>query len=96
MQHFRDVGVPVIVISGNAHAKIIPLATHAIIASHDERDFLKVGTFSSQVAFEYILDSLFALLYAKEYQKYCRVKKNKLFWNQGFSQNTRQLKKRGK
>lgn len=69
MQHFRDVGVPVIVISGNAHAKIIPLATHAIIASHDERDFLKVGTFSSQVAFEYILDSLFALLYAKEYQK---------------------------
>lgn len=58
-----------IVISGNAHAKIIPLATHAIIASHDERDFLKVGTFSSQVAFEYILDSLFALLYAKEYQK---------------------------
>ena len=28
-----------------------------------------IGTFSSQVAFEYILDSLFALLYAKEYQK---------------------------
>lgn len=69
LKHLTRIGVPSIVITGNPKAKISKLANLAIVASHDELDFLKVGTFSSQVAFEYILDALFALMYAKEYQK---------------------------
>ncbi|OTN76402.1 hypothetical protein A5886_001479 [Enterococcus sp. 8G7_MSG3316] len=69
LKHLTSIGVPSIVITGNPKAKISKLANLAIVASHDELDFLKVGTFSSQVAFEYILDALFALMYAKEYQK---------------------------
>lgn len=69
LKHLTSIAVPSIVITGNPKAKISKLADLAIVASHDELDFLKVGTFSSQVAFEYILDALFALMYAKEYQK---------------------------
>jgi DNA-binding MurR/RpiR family transcriptional regulator len=36
---------------------------------YDEYDFFKVGTFSSQISFEYILDTLFSIIYAKEYTK---------------------------
>lgn len=69
LKHLSRVGVSSIVITGNPKAKINQLASHVIVASHDELDFLKVGTFSSQVAFEYILDALFAIMYAKEYPK---------------------------
>jgi len=34
----------------------------------EEYDFVKVGTFASQVAFQYVLDTLYSILYAKEYR----------------------------
>ncbi|MFC6464391.1 MurR/RpiR family transcriptional regulator [Marinilactibacillus sp. GCM10026970] len=69
IKYFAKAGIPTILLTGNPTSSLHKLVDLSIIAAQDEYDFLKVGTFSSQVAFEYILDTLFSVLYAKEYQK---------------------------
>ncbi|MGL9730992.1 MurR/RpiR family transcriptional regulator [Enterococcus sp. DIV0756] len=66
---FLNENVPSILLTGNGNSNLTALATQPIVFNHDELDFLKVSTFSSQVAFEYILNTLFSIIYAKEYQK---------------------------
>lgn len=69
IDYFAKEGVPTILLTGNPTSSLQAFVDLSIVATQDEYDFLKVGTFSSQVAFEYILDTLFSVLYAKEYQK---------------------------
>lgn len=69
LKHFLNENIPSILLTGNHRSSLIPLATQSIVATQEEMDFLKVSTFSSQVAFEYILDTLFSLLYAKNFQQ---------------------------
>ena len=39
------------------------------MTSKEEYGFEKISTFSSQIAFDYLLNTIFSALYAKEYQK---------------------------
>lgn len=67
LQHFSNKKIPAILITGNADSDLIPLAAKTIVVVQEEYDFVKVGTFASQVAFQYVLDTLYSILYAKEY-----------------------------
>ena len=67
LQHFSTKEIPTILITGNIESHLSELATKTIVAVQEEYDFVKVGTFASQVAFEYLLDTLYSILYAKEY-----------------------------
>ncbi|WP_225744875.1 MurR/RpiR family transcriptional regulator [Marinilactibacillus sp. Marseille-P9653] len=69
IKYFAKEGVPTILLTGNPTSSLHKIVDLSIVATQDEYDFLKVGTFSSQVAFEYILDTVFSVLYAKDYQK---------------------------
>lgn len=80
MKHFLNEDIPAVLLTGNSQSNLIPLAAQAIVFTQDEMDFLKVSTFSSQVAFEYILDTLFSLLYAKEFQQNLAAFKKKNEW----------------
>ncbi|MBO0452270.1 MurR/RpiR family transcriptional regulator [Candidatus Enterococcus murrayae] len=80
MKHFLNENIPAVLLTGNSQSNLIPLAAQAIVFTQEEMDFLKVSTFSSQVAFEYILDTLFSLLYAKEFQKNLSAFKKKNTW----------------
>ncbi|MGG5373143.1 MurR/RpiR family transcriptional regulator [Enterococcus sp. AZ196] len=80
MKHFLNENIPAVLLTGNSQSNLIPLAAQAIVFTQEEMDFLKVSTFSSQVAFEYILDTLFSLLYAKEFQKNLSDFKKKNTW----------------
>lgn len=80
MKHFINQNVPAILLTGNSHSNLVPLAAQSIVFSQEEMDYLKVSTFSSQVAFEYILDTLFSLLYAKNYQQNLADFKKKNEW----------------
>lgn len=55
-------------ITGNPNSDLIKLATKTILVVQEEYDFVKIGTFASQVAFEYILNTIYSILYAKEYR----------------------------
>ncbi|MDT2598411.1 MurR/RpiR family transcriptional regulator [Enterococcus hulanensis] len=80
MKHFLNENIPAVLLTGNSQSNLIPLAAQAIVFTQEEMDFLKVSTFSSQVAFEYILDTLFSLLYAKEFQQNLAAFKKKNEW----------------
>lgn len=91
LKHFLNENVPSILITGNNQSNLIPLATQSIVFTQEELDFIKVSTFSSQIAFEYILDTLFSLLYAKNFQENLIdfKKKNKWIENGILSDNPR-------
>jgi DNA-binding MurR/RpiR family transcriptional regulator len=80
MKHFLNENVPSILLTGNRQSNLIALATETIVFTQEEKDFVKMSTFSSQAAFEYILDTLFSLLYAKEYQQNLADFKKKNKW----------------
>lgn len=69
LKHFMNENIPSVLLTGNEQSNLISLATQSIVFTQEERNFLKVSTFSSQIAFEYILDTLFSLLYAREFEK---------------------------
>ncbi|WP_353049870.1 MurR/RpiR family transcriptional regulator [Carnobacterium sp. ISL-102] len=68
LQHFSNETIPTILITGNPNSDLIKLATKTILVVQEEYDFVKIGTFASQVAFEYILNTIYSVLYAKEYR----------------------------
>lgn len=80
LKHFMNENITSILLTGNSRSNLIPLATQSLVFTQEEMDFLKVSTFSSQVAFEYILDTLFSLLYAKEFPRNLADLKQKNEW----------------
>lgn len=79
LQHFSNEKIPTILITGNSNSDLIQLATKTIVVVQEEYDFVKIGTFASQVAFEYILNTLYSVLYAKEYRDNLENLKKKQF-----------------
>lgn len=80
LKHFLNENVPSVLLTGNARSNLIPLARQAIVFTQAEMDFIKVSTFSSQVAFEYVLDTLFSLIYAKNFNGNIQDLKKKNTW----------------
>ncbi|MFC6202122.1 MurR/RpiR family transcriptional regulator [Lactiplantibacillus nangangensis] len=81
--YFQQQHIPSILITGNAQSPLIRTTTQQLLAVLPETTFAKVGTFASQAAFEYLLDTLFSLLYVQDY----RHNLLKLQRNQGLMQN---------
>lgn len=69
LQHFYNEKVPTVLLTGSNQSALAKYASTTLVTIQEEYDFAKIGTFSSQVAFEYILDTLFSILYAKEYRQ---------------------------
>ena len=60
--------VPTLLITGNPDSKLKTFATQTILIVQDEYNFFKVSTFASQITFEYLLDTLFSIVYSKAYK----------------------------
>ncbi len=69
IEHFHKEHVPAILLTGNRHSELRPFASTTLVTSQEEYGFEKISTFSSQIAFDYLLNTIFSALYAKEYQK---------------------------
>ncbi|MEH7109597.1 MurR/RpiR family transcriptional regulator [Bacillus sp. JJ1764] len=69
LKYLASMKIPTIILTANSESSISKLCELIIEVPYDEYDFFKVGTFSSQISFEYILDTLFSIIYAKEYTK---------------------------
>ena len=69
LKYLASMKIPTILLTGNSESTMSKLCELTLEVPYDEYDFFKVGTFSSQISFEYILDTLFSIIYAKEYTK---------------------------
>jgi len=61
--------VPTLLLTGNPESKLVTYATQTIAITQDEYNVMKVSTFASQIAFEYLLDTIFAIVYSRSYQQ---------------------------
>lgn len=69
IEHFHKEQVPAILLTGNRQSELLPFASTTLVTAQEEYGFEKISTFSSQVAFDYILNTLFSTLYAKGYRQ---------------------------
>ncbi|MGM0215738.1 MurR/RpiR family transcriptional regulator [Enterococcus sp. AZ109] len=68
MHYLNEKGVPIIFLTGNPDSDMVPFATHLLLTVQEEYDFAKIATFSSQTAFEYILNTIYSVMYTKNYE----------------------------
>ncbi|MDF9839307.1 MULTISPECIES: MurR/RpiR family transcriptional regulator [unclassified Paenibacillus] len=67
-RHLRQQGVPIITITAAGNSELAKLSTHCICVPDDEVKHAKIGTFSSQMAFEYVLNVIFSCIYKISYK----------------------------
>lgn len=68
LTYLRHIGAPSLLITGNEQSEMAKKAAMRLVVSQEEYDFAKVATFSSQIAFDYVLNTLYSLMYAQNYQ----------------------------
>lgn len=67
MSHLKHVGTPTLLLTGNEYSEMAKKASMCLVISQGELDFVKVATFSSQIAFDYVLNTLYSIMYAQNY-----------------------------
>ncbi|GCF94340.1 RpiR family transcriptional regulator [Enterococcus florum] len=68
MRYLMEKNIPVILLTGNPDSPMVPYATHVLLTIQEEFDFAKIATFSSQTAFEYILNTIYSVMYTRDYE----------------------------
>ncbi|MED4958198.1 MurR/RpiR family transcriptional regulator [Paenibacillus macerans] len=68
-RHLKNTGVPMLTITSSARSELAALSTVCIQVPNDELSYTKIGTFSSQIAFEYVLNVLYSCIYKLDYSK---------------------------
>ncbi|WP_206854109.1 MurR/RpiR family transcriptional regulator [Candidatus Enterococcus mangumiae] len=69
LTYLTHIGAPSLLITGNEQSEMAKKAAMRLVVSQEEYDFAKVATFSSQIAFDYVLNTLYSLMYAQNYQE---------------------------
>lgn len=67
MFYLKHVGTPTLLLTGNEHSEMAKKASMCLVISQGELVFVKVATFSSQIAFDYVLNTLYSIMYAQNY-----------------------------
>ncbi|EOH94355.1 MurR/RpiR family transcriptional regulator [Enterococcus pallens] len=84
MHYLHEKGVPIILLTGNPDSPMVPFATHLLLTMQEEYDFAKIATFSSQTAFEYVLNTIYSIMYTKDYETNLRnLKENQQLMQTG-------------
>ncbi|ASA26240.1 MurR/RpiR family transcriptional regulator [Paenibacillus donghaensis] len=68
-QHFRQEKIPFITITAIHTSQLANLSPILIQVPNDEKKHAKIGTFSSQIAFEYVLNVIYSCVYKISYSK---------------------------
>ncbi|WP_025680957.1 MurR/RpiR family transcriptional regulator [Paenibacillus massiliensis] len=67
-QHLVFERIPFITITASRYSELARLSTLCIQVPNDEMKLAKIGTFSSQIAFEYVLNVIYSCIYKIDYQ----------------------------
>lgn len=70
MQRLTERAVPTVLISSDAKSQLAQLSPVVIVIDDEESYAEKVGTFHSQIAIDFILDTLYSLFYMRHYQQH--------------------------
>jgi DNA-binding MurR/RpiR family transcriptional regulator len=68
-QHFSREKIPFITITANHQSELAKKSTICIQVPNDETKHAKIGTFSSQIAFDYVLNVIYSCIFQIDYAK---------------------------
>lgn len=68
-QHFSREKIPFITITANHQSELAKMSTICIQVPNDETKHAKIGTFSSQIAFDYVLNVIYSCIFQIDYTK---------------------------
>ncbi len=68
-QYFSREKIPFITITASHQSELAKLSNLCIYVPNDEEKHAKIGTFSSQIAFEYVLNVIYSCIYKISYAK---------------------------
>ncbi|WP_064638315.1 MurR/RpiR family transcriptional regulator [Paenibacillus sp. AD87] len=68
-QHFSREKIPFITITANHQSELAKMSTICIQVPNDETKHAKIGTFSSQIAFDYVLNVIYSCIFQIDYGK---------------------------
>ncbi|MFS0856109.1 MurR/RpiR family transcriptional regulator [Paenibacillus taichungensis] len=68
-QHFSREKIPFITITANHQSELAKMSTICIQVPNDETKHAKIGTFSSQIAFDYVLNVIYSCIFQIDYAK---------------------------
>lgn len=68
-QHFSRENIPFITITANHQSELAKMSTICIQVPNDETKHAKIGTFSSQIAFDYVLNVIYSCIFQIDYAK---------------------------
>ncbi|MNW33397.1 HTH-type transcriptional regulator GlvR [compost metagenome] len=77
-QHLAFERIPFITITATRYSELARLSTLCIQVPNDEVKLAKIGTFSSQIAFEYVLNVIYSCIYKIDYQNNRRLRTESL------------------
>lgn len=77
-RHFKREGIPFVTITATPQSELAKWSTLCLQVANDEEKFAKIGTFSSQIALEYVLNVLFSCIYNMDYAKNKQTAKESL------------------
>ncbi|SEA54916.1 transcriptional regulator, RpiR family [Paenibacillus sp. ov031] len=66
-QHFSREKIPFITITANHQSELAKMSTICIQVPNDETKHAKIGTFSSQIAFDYVLNVIYSCIFQIDY-----------------------------
>lgn len=76
MNHYRKImgylksqQIPIVLLSGNPESDLLKFATYYLITDNKETDFAKVAPFSSQVGFQFLLNSIYACMFKRHFER---------------------------
>ena len=65
-----DKDVPIISITASSNSDLTKQSTYTILVPNEEDKFSKIGTFSSQISFEYVLNTIYSCIYKLDYENH--------------------------
>lgn len=77
-QHFSREKIPFITITANHQSELAKMSTICIQVPNDETKHAKIGTFSSQIAFDYVLNVIYSCIFQIDYAKNIQLTTNSL------------------
>ncbi|UPK46938.1 MurR/RpiR family transcriptional regulator [Paenibacillus pabuli] len=77
-QHFSRENIPFITITANHRSELAHMSTICIQVPDDETKHAKIGTFSSQIAFDYVLNVIYSCIFQIDYAKNMQMTSNSL------------------
>lgn len=69
MGYLRSRNIPIVLLTGNPNSDLLEFSTYTLITDNKETEFAKIAPFSSQIGFEFLLNSIYACMFKRHFNK---------------------------